>query len=132
MNADAVVAIFLKPRLECWEPVDRDVLYACRREENHDLPLSFEGKITGRGIDLVSTVEARVAREGSGNFRLASQPFFGLLSTQLEYRGADKKRAYGFVTSNLNSPRANTTIGAAKWTLTTSHGRKILTVALGE
>ena len=103
MNADAVAAIFLKPGLECWEPVDRDVLYVCSSEGNHDLPLSFGGKITGHGIDLVSTVEARVAREGFGAFRLASQPFFGLLSTQLEYRGADKKRAYEFVTSNLNT-----------------------------
>ncbi len=131
MNADAVAAVFLKPGLECWQPVDRDVLYACSSEGTHDL-LSFEGKITGRGIDLVSTVEARVAREGSGDFGLASQSFFGLLSTQLQYRGANKKRAYEFVTSNLNSPRANITIGAVEWTLTTSQDRKILTVAPGE
>jgi hypothetical protein len=129
MSADAVAAVFLKPGLECWEPVDRDVLYACSSEGNHDLPLSFGGKIRGREIDLVSTVEARVAREGSGDFGLASQPFFGLLSTQLQYRGANKERAYEFVTRNLNSPRASTTIGAAEWTITTSHDRSILTVA---
>ncbi len=131
MNADAVAAIFLKPGLECWEPVERGVLYACSGEENHDLPLLYEGKITGRGIDLVSTVEARIYRSGSKDFGLSSQPFFGLLSTQLEYRGADKERAYEFVNRNLNSTRANTTIGAAEWTITTSHDRKILLVAPG-
>jgi hypothetical protein len=131
MSADAVAAVFLKPGLECWQPVDRDVLYACSSEGTHDL-LSFGGKITGRGIDLVSTVEARVIREGSGDFGLASQPFFSLLSTQLEYRGANKERAYEFVTSNLDSPKASTTIGAAKWTITNSHDRTILMVAPGE
>jgi len=60
MNADAVAAIFLKPGLECFEPVDRDVLYACSSEDNHDLPLLYDGKITGSDTDLVSTVWARV------------------------------------------------------------------------
>ena len=132
MNADAVASIFLKPGLECWEPVERSVLYACSGEGIHDLPLLYEGKITGRGIDLVSTVEARVYRRGSKDFGLSSQPFLGLLSTQLEYRGADKERAYEFVNRNLNNTRANTTIGAAEWTITTSHDRKILLVATGE
>jgi hypothetical protein len=83
MNADAVAAIFLKPGLECFDPVDRDVLYACSSEDNHDMSLLYDGKITGSDVDLVSTVWARVAREeGSGGFGLASQPFFGLLSAQ--------------------------------------------------
>jgi hypothetical protein len=137
MDADAVAAIFLKPGLECFEPVDRDVLYACSSEDNHDLPLLYGGKITGRGIDLLSTVEARVAREGSGDFGLVSQPFLGLHSTQLEYRRANKKTAYEFVSGNLDSTKANitkanTTIGAAEWTITSFHDRKILTVAPGE
>jgi hypothetical protein len=129
MNADAVAAIFLKPGLECFDPVDRDVLYACSSEDNHDLHLLYDGKVMGHGADLVSTVWARVAREeNSGGFGLASQPFFGLLSAQLEYRGADKKRAYEFVSRNLNSTRANTTIGAAEWTITTSRDSKTLLV----
>lgn len=132
MDADAVAAIFPKPGPECFEPVDRDVLYACSSEDNHDLPLLYGGKITGRGIDLASTVETRVAREGSGDFSLASQPFLGLLSTQLEYRGANKKTAYEFVSRNLDSTKANTTIGAAEWTITSFHDCKILTVAPGE
>jgi hypothetical protein len=132
MDADAVAAIFPKPGPECFEPVDRDVLYACSSEDNHDLPLLYGGKITGRGLDLLSTVETRVAREGSGDFSLASQPFLGLLSTQLEYRGANKKTAYEFVSRNLDSTKANTTIGAAEWTITSFHDCKILTVAPGE
>lgn len=128
MNADAVAAIFLKPGLECFEPVDRDVLYACSSEDNHDLPLLYDGKVTGSDTDLVSTVWARVARESSGDFGLASQPFFGLLSTQLEYRGADKNEAYEFVSRNLDSTRANTTIGAAEWTITTSRNSKTLLI----
>lgn len=132
MDADAVAAIFLKPGLECYEPVDRDVLYACSSEED-DRSLEYEGRITGRGDDLVSTVEARVLREeGSGDFGLASQPYFGLLSTQLEYRGSNKKRAYEFVSQNLDSTKANTTIGTAQWTMTTSRDRKTLVVAPGE
>jgi hypothetical protein len=56
MNADAVAAIFLKPGLECFDPVDRDVLYACSSEDNHDMSLLYDGKITGSDVDLVSTV----------------------------------------------------------------------------
>jgi hypothetical protein len=128
MDADAVAAVFLKPGLECYEPVDRDVLYACSSEEEDDVPLVYGGRITGGG-DLVSTVEARVIRKGSEDFDLASRPYFGLLGTQLEYRGANKKRAYGFVSRNLDSAKANTTIGAAEWTMTTSRDRKTLVVA---
>jgi hypothetical protein len=129
MAADAVAAIFLKPGLECYEPVNRDVLYACSSEEEEDMPLLYGGRITGSGDDLVSTVEARVIRKGSGDFGLASRPYFGLLGTQLEYRGADKERAYKFVSRNLDSAKANTTIGAAEWTIMTSRDRKTLVVA---
>ena len=45
-----------------------------------------------------------------------------------EYREADKKRAYEFVSRNLNSTRANTTIGAAEWTIATSRDSKTLLV----
>ena len=129
MDADAVAAIFLKPGLECYEPVNRDVLYACSSEEEEDMPLLYGGRITGSGDDLVSTVEARVIRKGSGDFGLASRPYFGLLGTQLEYRGADKERAYKFVSRNLDSAKANTTIGTAEWTIMTSRDRKTLVVA---
>jgi hypothetical protein len=132
MNADSVAAILLKPGLECWQPVDKDVLYACSNEENHDLPLLFEGEITGRGIDQVSGVKIRVSNQGSENFKLASQPFLGLLSTQLEYRGANKEKAYEFVNRNLNRGKATETIGEAQWTITSSRDHKMLTVASRE
>lgn len=127
MDADAVAAVFLKPGLECYEPVDRNVLYACSSEED-DLPLLYRGRITG-GDDLVSTVKARVLRKGPTDFGLASRPYFGLISTQLEYRGANKKRAYRFVSRNLDTTKANATIGAAEWTMTASRNRKTLVVA---
>lgn len=127
MNADAVLTTLQKPGLECWQPVDRGVLYACSSEE--DLALLYEAKITGHTTDRVSGVEARVFREGTEDFDLASQPFLGLLATQLEYRGANSKRAYKFINQNLSAGNATVTIGAAKWTITTSDDSKVLTVA---
>ena len=67
--------------------------------------------------------------QGSGDFELASQPFLGLLSTQLQYRGSDEDRAYEFVNRNLNSESASTTIGAARWTITPSDDSKTLAIA---
>jgi hypothetical protein len=127
MNADAVLTTFQKPGLECWQPVDKGVLYACSSEENKNL--LYEAEITGRSIEQVSGVEARVFRQGTEDFELASQPFLGLLATQLEYRGANREKAYEFINDNLSSRRATTTIGAAKWTKTTSDDAKVLTVA---
>jgi hypothetical protein len=129
LNADAVLATFLKPGLECRQGVDRGVLYACTSEENHNLTLLYEGKVTGRSTDRVSGVEARVFRRGTEDFELASQPFFGLLATQLEYRGADGERAYKFVNHNLASEKATATIGTARWTIETSDDSKALKVA---
>jgi hypothetical protein len=126
MNADAALTTLQRPGLECWEPSDRGMLYACSSEE--DLPLLYEGEIMGRAINQVSGVEARVFRRSSKDFDMASQPFLGLLATQLEYRGADSKRAYEFVNHNLSSRRATTTIGAARWTITTSDDSKVLAV----
>jgi len=132
MNADAVAALFLRPGLECLEPVDGDVLYACTSEENPNLTLLYEGEVEGRAADRVSGVEARVHRRGGADFGVASQPFFGLLATHLEYSGADRERAYGFVNRNLNSEEAATVIGAAEWTMSNSHDRKVLTVVAAE
>jgi len=129
MNADAVLATFLTPGLECRQQVDGGVLYTCSSEENHDLTLLYEGKIMGRSTDRVSGVEARVFRRGTEDFELASQPFFGFLATQLEYRGADGKRAYEFVNHNLRRRNATTTIGKARWTIETSDDSKVLKVA---
>lgn len=129
MNADAVAAIFLKPGLECSQPVDIGTLYACTSEENPNLTLLYEGKIAGRSADRVSGVYARVFRRARGDFGVASQPFFGLLATQLKYSGADRETAYRFLNRNLNSTQATITIGAAKWTMTTSRDRKVLAVA---
>jgi hypothetical protein len=127
MNADAVLTTVLKPGLECWQPIDRGVLYACSSEE--DEKLLYEAKVTGHSIDQVSGVEARVFDQGSGDLELASQPFLGLLATQLEYRGANRKRAYEFVNHNPSGGKATATIGAAKWTLMTSDKSRGLTVA---
>lgn len=129
MNADAVAAIFLKPGLECSQPVVRGMLYACTGEENPNLTLLYEGEIAGRGAGRVSGVDARVFRRGPGDFEVASLPFLGLLATQLKYSGADREKAYGFLNSNLDSKRAAITIGAAEWTITTSRDRKVLAVA---
>lgn len=126
MNADAVLTTFQKPGLECWQPVDRGVLYACSSEE--DLALLYEAEVTGRSIEQVSGVEARVFREGTEDFELASRPFLGHLATQLEYLGANRKKAYEFVNHNLSTGKATTTIGAAKWTITTSKDSKVLTL----
>ena len=129
MNADAVAEIFLKPGLECSQPVDKGTLYACTSEDNPSLSLLYEGNIAGRSADQVSGVHARVFRRVPGDFGVASQPFFGLLATQLQYSGADRKKAYKFLTRNLDSKQTTITIGAAKWTITTSKDRKALTVA---
>ena len=128
MNADAVLTTFLKPGLECWEPNDRDVLYLCSSEENHDLTLLYEGRITGRATGQVSSVEARVSRRGIEDFEQASQPFLGLLATQLRYHGANKNQAYEFVNHNLSSGKATATIGEATWTMTSSENFKELTI----
>jgi hypothetical protein len=129
MNADAVMTTFLKPGLECRQQVGNGVLYTCSSEENHDLSLLYEGEITGRSIDQVSGVEARVVRQGTENFELASPPFLAFIATQLEYRGADKKRAYEFVNRSLSSGRATTTIGTARWTIETSSDSRVLNVS---
>jgi hypothetical protein len=128
MNADAVLITFLKPGLECWQPLERGVLYNCSSEENQKLTLLYEGKITGRTTDQVSGVEARVLRRGTEDFEQASQPFLGLLATQLKYRGANKEQAYEFVNHNLSSVKATTTIGGAKWTIIASDDSKQLTI----
>jgi hypothetical protein len=128
MNADAVLITFLKPGLECWQPLERGVLYNCSSEENQKLTLLYEGKITGRTTDQVSGVEARVFRRGTEDFEQASQPFLGLLATQLKYRGANKEQAYEFVNHNLSSVKATTTIGGAKWTIIASDDSKQLTI----
>jgi hypothetical protein len=128
MNADAVLITFLKPGLECWQPIDRNVLYFCSSEENHNLTLLYEGKITGRATDQVSCVEARVFRRGTEDFERASQPFLGMIATQLKYRGANKNQAYAFVNHNLSSGKATTTIGEATWTMTSSDESKELTI----
>ena len=126
MNAETALTTLQLPGLECWQPVDRAVLYACSGDENPDL--LYEARIMGSDADEVSGVEARVFRQGTGNFELASQPFFGLLSAQLRYRGANSSKAFGFVSRNLNSRKAVTTIGAARWTITTSGNSKELTL----
>ncbi len=129
MNADAVLTTFLKPGLECWQQVARGSLYACSSEENHDLTLRYEGEISGRSAEQVSGIEASVFRHGTEDFDLGSQPFFGLLATQLDYRGADKKQAYEFVSRNLSGGTATITIGSARWTMETSEDSKVLKVA---
>jgi hypothetical protein len=126
MNAEAALTTLQKPGLECWQPVDRDVLYACSGDENPDL--LYEARITGSDTDEVSSVEARVFWQGKGDFELASQPFFGLLSAQLKYRGSDSNEAFEFVNRNLSSTKAVTTIGSATWTITTSDDSKELTL----
>jgi hypothetical protein len=126
MNADAVLTTVQKPGLECWQPADRGVLYVCSSEEDENL--LYEAKIAGRSIDQVSGVEASVFRRGTEDFELASQPFLGHLATQLEYRGANRRQAYEFINRNLSSGKATTTIGAAKWTITTSDESKVLTL----
>jgi len=126
MNADAVLTTVLKPGLECWEPVDRGVLYVCSSEEDENL--LYEAKIAGRSTDQVSGVEASVIRQSTEDFELASQPFLGHLATQLEYRGANRKQAYEFINRSLSSGKATATIGAAKWTITTSDDSKMLTL----
>jgi hypothetical protein len=129
MNAAAVATTFMKPGLECFEPVDRGVLYACTGEDKPNLTLRYEGEVSGSAADRVSGVEARVHRRGSANFRVASQPFLGLLATHLKYSGADQEEAYTFVNQNLNSKEATIVIGTAEWTITTSRDRKVLVVA---
>jgi hypothetical protein len=128
MNAEAVLTTFLKPGLECWQPIKRGVLYRCSGEENQNLILLYEGEITGRTPDQVSGVEARVFRRGTEDFEQASQPFLGMIATQFKYQGADKNEAYEFVNQNLSSDKATTTIGEATWTMTSSEGSKELTI----
>jgi len=128
MNSDAVLITFLKPGLECWQPITMGVLYRCSGEENPDLTLLYEGEITGRTNDKVSGVDVRVFRRDAEDFEQASQPFLGMIATQLKYRGADKKQAYEFVNENLSSDKATTTIGEATWTMTSSDGSKELTI----
>ena len=112
MNAETALTNLQLPGLECWQPVDRAVLYACSGDENPDL--LYEARIMASDADEVSGVEARVFRQSTENFELASQPFFGLLSAQLRYRGANSSKAFGFVSRNLNSRKAVTAIGAAR------------------
>lgn len=128
MNADAMLITLLKPGLECWQPINRSVLYRCSGEENQNLTLLYEGKITGRTADQVSGVEVRVFRRGTEDFEQASQPFLGMIATQLKYRGSDKNQAYEFVNHNLSSGKATTTIGEATWTMTSSEDYKELTI----
>ena len=128
MNADAVLTTFLKPGLECWQPIKRGVLYRCSGEENQNLILLYEGEIEGRTPAQVSGVEARVFRRGTEDFEQASQPFLGMIATQFKYRGADKNQAYEFVNHNLSSDKATTTIGEATWTMTNSDDSKELTI----
>jgi hypothetical protein len=128
MNADAVLTTFLKPGLECWQPNDRDVLYLCSSEENENLTLMYEGVVAGRATDKVSSVEARVSRQGAEDFEQHSQPFLSFLATQLKYRGANKNQAYEFVNHNLNRDKATTIIGEATWTMTSSDSSKELTI----
>jgi hypothetical protein len=129
MNADAVLTIFLKPGLECRHQIGEGVIYTCSSEENHKLALLYEGEIMGRSVDQVSGVEARVVRQDAEDFELASSPFLAFLATQLDYRGADKKRAYEFVNRSLRSERATTTIGTARWVIETSNDSKMLKVS---
>lgn len=126
MGAEAALTTLQKPGLECWQPVERGVLYACGSDEDEDLV--YEARIIGSSTDEVSGVEARVFWQGTGDFEVASRPFFGLLSAQLRYRGANSKRAFEFVNRNLSSRQAAATIGAAKWTMTTSDDSKELTL----
>ncbi len=128
MNANAVMTTFLKPGLECWQPITRGVLYRCSGEENPQLTLLYEGEITGRTNDKVSGVDVRVFRRNAKDFEQASQPFLGMIATQLKYRGADKNQAYEFVNQNLSSDKATTTIGQATWTMTNSDGSKELSI----
>lgn len=125
MDAEAALTILQKPGLECWQPADKEVLYACDGHESPDL--LYEASIKGFRADEVSGIEARVFWRGTGHFEQASRPFFGLLGAQLHYRGASGPRAFEFVNHNLRSG-ATTTIGAAKWTMTTSDDSKQLTV----
>ena len=125
MNADATLISLQKPGLECWEPADREVLYACSGDENPNL--LHEARIRGTSVDAISGVEARVFWQGTGHFEQSSRSFFGYLSTQLRYRGADSARAFEFVNRNLSST-ATTTIGAARWTMTSSENSKELTL----
>jgi hypothetical protein len=129
MDADAVLTTFLKPGLECWQPIARDVLYLCSGEDNQNLTLLYEGEIMGRATDQVSGVEARVFRRGTVDFEEHSQPFLSFLATQLKYRGANKNQAYEFVNHNLSSDKATTTIGEATWTMMSSDDSKELTIA---
>ena len=89
----------------------------------------YEGTITGDAPDRVSGVEARVHRQGVEDSGVASQPFLGLLTIQLEYRGAEGREAYEFVNRNQNDGESGTTIGAAKWTIKTSGNHRVLEVA---
>jgi hypothetical protein len=126
VNAEATLSILQKPGLECWQPADREVLYSCSGDENPDL--LYEARIRGSSADEVSGIEARVVWRGTGHFEQASRPFFGLLSAQLHYRGSNSTRAFEFVNRNVSSRMATTTIGAAKWTMTTSDDSKELTL----
>lgn len=126
MNVKAALTTLQKPGLECWQSVDRGILHACSGDENPDL--LYEASITGGGSYEVSGLEARVLWQGNGDGELASQPFFGLLSTQLRYRGANSNKAFAFVNRSLSSSKATTTIGAARWTITTADNSKRLTL----
>jgi hypothetical protein len=128
MNADAVLTTLLKPGLECWQPNDKDVLYLCSSEENENLTLLYEGKVAGRSAHQVSSVKVRVARRGAEDFEQHSQPFLGLLATQLKYRGANKDQAYEFVSHNPSGGKATTTIGEATWIMSSSEDSKVLTI----
>jgi hypothetical protein len=126
MNAATAVAIIQKPGLECWQPVDKSVLYACSSEEQSGL--RYEAEIAGTSVGQVSGVKVWVYRQGAKDFDVASWPFLGLLSTQLRYRQSDAGRAYEFVHRNLSSKKATSAIGAARWTIKASHDTKVLTV----
>jgi len=126
VNAGDALSTLQKPGLECWQPAGRDVLYACSGDENPDL--LYEAKIRGSSADEVSGIDARLIRQDTGQFEQASRTFFGLLSAQLHYRGADRTRAFEFVNRNLTRRMATTTIGEAEWTMTTSDGFKEVTL----
>ena len=128
MNSDAVLITFLKPGLECWPPSDRDILYLCSSEENQNLALLYEGKITGLATDQVSGIKARVFRQGNVDFEQHSQHFLSFLATQVKYRGANKTQAYEFVNDNLSSDNTTITIGEATWTMASSDSFIELTI----
>ena len=126
MNAEVVLNTFLKPGLECWHQSQGDTLYACSSEENQSLKPLYEAEIEGGGIDRVSGVEARMFKRGAKDFESASRSFLSFLATQLEYRGANREKAYEFVNRSLGSGETTTTIGMARWMMETTDDSRVL------